>query len=935
VTFLFTDIEGSTRLWEEYADPMRSALARHDALLRAAIEQQNGYIFKTIGDAFCAVFHTAPNALNAALAAQLALTSEPWPAPIRIKVRMALHTGAAESRDNDYFGQPLNRVARLLSVGHGGQTLISAATQALIRDVLPAEAGLKSLGEHRLRDLNRSETVFQLLHPKLPAEFPPLKSLDNSDLPNNLPQQLTSFIGREKESVEVKSLLEKTRLLTLTGSGGCGKTRLSLHVAADVLDQYPDGVWLVELAPLADPALVPQTVATTLGLSEQPGKTFVQTLMDYLKSKRLLLVLDNCEHLLRACANLVDALLRTCPHLTIMASSREGLGVAGEQTYRVPSLSLPDPKKTLTAAQVSQYEAVRLFIERAVSSKADFVVTNRNAPALASVCHRLDGIPLAIELAAARVRSLSVEEINSRLDNRFRLLVGGSKTALPRQKTLQALIDWSYDLLTGQEKLLLCRLSVFAGGWTLAAAEQVCGTGGVRGFGGSGVQETAALKRHPQTPEPLNAEDVLDVLSSLVDKSLVIAEIEGQMTRYRLLETIRQYGRERLLESGESEQAQARHRDYYLALAEEAEPHLTAADQTRWLAILEEEHDNLRQALAFCLEEPDGAEAGLCLAAALAYFWSVRGHLGQGRAHLAAALSRMVGPERQQVRASALSGAGYLAWRQGDYAAARALLEESLTISRELGDKSGIAKSLLGLGSVALLQGDNAAARPLYEQSLAIRRELGDKWGIATSLNNLGNMALFQGDYAAAQALLEESLTISRDSGGQWGIATSLTLLGAIALIRGDDTAARALSEESLTISRELGDMWNIAYSLNILGYVASNEGDDAAARALYGESLTIARELGNKRGIAYSLDAFISLAYQERQPARAARLWGAVSTVREGMGMPRSHFEQDLLTLRTMQSREPLGEAAFAAAYEEGRTMTLEQAIEYALAKE
>src|SRR5579871_4949806 len=474
VTFLFTDIEGSTHLWEEHPEAMRTALARHDALVRGVIERHNGHVFKTVGDAFCAAFPTASEAVHAALAAQQALISEPWPAPLTIKVRMALHTGAAEVRDNDYFGQPLNRVARLLAAGYGGQALLSQTTYDLTHDALPPSVRLKTLGAHRLRDLNRPEPVFQLLHPDLPAEFPALKSLDNVFLPNNLPQQLTSFIGREREMAEIRSLLERSRLLTLTGIGGSGKTRLTLQAAAEVLGQYPDGVWLVELASLTDPDLIPQTVASALNLTEQAARSYTQTLIDHLQAKTLLLILDNCEHLIPACARLCYALLRICPRIKILASSREGLGIAGEMTYRVPSLSLPDSKQSLPLERLRQYEAVRLFIERAQLHKPDFTLTDQQAPALASVCHRLDGIPLALELAAARIRSLSVEEINTRLDNRFRLLTGGSRTALPRQQTLRALIDWSYDLLTDQEKRLLCRLSVFAGGWTLEAAERVC-----------------------------------------------------------------------------------------------------------------------------------------------------------------------------------------------------------------------------------------------------------------------------------------------------------------------------------------------------------------------------------------------------------------------------------------------------------------------------
>jgi class 3 adenylate cyclase/energy-coupling factor transporter ATP-binding protein EcfA2 len=474
VTFLFTDIEGSTTLWEAQPEEMRLAVARHDSLIRDAITAARGHIFKTVGDAFCAAFATAPEAVSAVLAAQLAMVSEPWAEGTPIKVRMALHTGAVEFRDEDYFGQPLNRTARLLAIGHGGQTLVSGVAYDLCRDNLPESVMFRDLGEHRLKDLGRLETVFQLLHPDLPDDFPPLRSLNNPELPNNLPQQTTSLIGREKAVEEVKSLVETNHLVTLTGSGGCGKTRLSVQVAADLLDGTGDGVWLVELASLSDPNLVPQAVANVLGAKEEPGKSISQTLVEWLKKKNLLLVLDNCEHLLEECAKVADAIIRSCPGVKILASSREALGITGEQSYRVPSLETPDPKQTYTIERLSQFASAQLFIDRARMARLDFEITNANAPALVSLCHHLDGIPLAIELAAARVRALSVEEINDRLHDRFRFLTGGSRTALPRQQTLRALIDWSYDLLSEKEQTMLRRLSVFSGGWTLEAAESVC-----------------------------------------------------------------------------------------------------------------------------------------------------------------------------------------------------------------------------------------------------------------------------------------------------------------------------------------------------------------------------------------------------------------------------------------------------------------------------
>lgn len=509
VTFLFTDIEGSTQLWERQPDAMRSALARHDQILRDVVGRQGGGVFKTVGDSFCAAFATATDALEAALTAQKALGAEERAGGLRLRVRMALHTGAVEERDGDYFGQALNRVSRLLSAAHGGQTLVSAATHQLVRDALPPGVTLGHLGEHRLRDLSRPEQVFQLCHPELPHEFPPLRGMNHPGLPNNLPQQLTSFIGRERELAAVKGLLGSHRLVTLAGSGGCGKTRLALQAAADVLEGYPNGAWLVELGSLLEPALVAQAVVSALGLREQAGQTPTQTLAECLKPKTMLLILDNCEHLLAACADLADGLLRACPQVTLLASSREALGIAGEQTYRVPSLSVPDPRQLATVESLSGCESVRLFLDRATLSRPDFRLTAPNAPALASVCQRLDGIPLAIELAAARVRSLSVEEIAGKLDSRFRLLTGGSRMALPRQQTLRALIDWSYSLLNAQEKRLLNRLSVFAGGWTLEAAEQVCVGAG-------------------RTEDGIEDWETLDLLVSLVDKSVALAETQGE-----------------------------------------------------------------------------------------------------------------------------------------------------------------------------------------------------------------------------------------------------------------------------------------------------------------------------------------------------------------------------------------------------------------------
>jgi predicted ATPase/class 3 adenylate cyclase len=901
VTFLFTDIEGSTRLWEQHPEAMRAALARHDLLLREAIEAHDGHVFKTMGDQFCAAFAAAPEALTAALVAQRALQAELWIETGPLRVRMALHTGAAQQRDADYFGPPLNRVARLLVVGHGGQILLSATIEGLVRVALPASAGLRALGAHRLKDLQQPEHLFQLLHPDLPADFPPLRSL--SAFSHNLPVQLTRFIGREQEIAAVKRLLTTTHLLTFTGSGGCGKTRLALQVAADLVDEYADGVWLVELAALADPALVPQTVATVLGVQEQPSRPLAQALIEDLRPKSLLLVLDNCEHLLTATAQLAETLLRACPDLRILASSREGLNIAGETTYRLPSLGVPDLGRlssTLAGADLvsalSHYEAVQLFSDRAAAVVPSFAMTAQNAPGVAQVCHRLDGIPLAIELAAARVRVLSVEQLASRLDDRFRLLTGGSRTALPRQQTLRALIDWSYDLLSEAERALLRRLSVFAGGWTLEAAEAVCSDFGFRILD-FGLDPTRSKASDPPTPPPLPAiqnpkskiqnEDVLDLLTGLVDKSLATMEEREQEVRYRLLETVRQYARDRLLEAGESEAVRERHLGFFLAWAEREDPDPTArADR------LAEEHDNFRAALEWCRAQPGGATSGLRLMNALWWSWMGQSHIREGHEYLTEFLSRPEVAEPTFERARALNAAGFLATKLGYRAEARTLLEQSIQIARGLGREPFLGGALNNLGDVASDTGDHVLARQCYEESLAIRRKRGDQWGIAWSLIHLGRLARLEGNYEGASAL----------------------------------------DQESLALFRETGDAGSVAWACCERGKLCQAQDDFGAARACYAEALSIGREMLQNPSLPHFLEAVASLAVAQGAAERAARLYGAAERSRETKGTPLTPSERKEYERYTAAARAALAQESFTAAWSAGHTMTLEQAIEYAL---
>ncbi len=593
VTFLFTDIEGSTKIAQEYRDTWELLRARHNAILRSAIEANNGYVFQIIGDAFCAAFHIAREALQASIAAQHKLQKEDWgEAPI--KVRMGINTGAAQfGRSADGSGgytgySTLARTQRVMSTAYGGQILISNTSSELLHGELPAGVSLRDMKEHRLKGLLNPEHLWQAVTEGLQSDFPALQTLNS--IPNNLPIQLTSFIGREQEIARIKTLVEHHRLVTLTGSGGVGKTRHSLQVAAEVLDAFPDGVWLVELATISSPELVPQALESVLGLQGDQGRSQAARLQDYLQSKTVLLLLDNCEHLLEACAKLADGLLQSCPNLKILVSSREALGMAGEMSFRVSSLSLPDLHHLPSLDRLTQYDSVRLFIERATAVKADFVVTNHNAPAVAQICSRLDGIPLAIELAAARIRGLSAEQISERLDDRVRLLTAGSRTALPRQQTLRATIEWSYDLLSEAERVLLRRLAVFVSDWTLEAAEEICaGTEVPTGSTMSPTQVAGGIA--------VTKPEVMDLLLRLVDKSLVVPEERAGQARYHMLESIRELAGDKLLESGDGAWLRLRHLDFFLKFSEQSEARLTGTAPLAWLHQLGAEYENLQAAL--------------------------------------------------------------------------------------------------------------------------------------------------------------------------------------------------------------------------------------------------------------------------------------------------------------------------------------------------
>jgi predicted ATPase/DNA-binding SARP family transcriptional activator/DNA-binding CsgD family transcriptional regulator len=725
---------------------------------------------------------------------------------------------------------------------------------------------------------------------------------------HNVPAALSSFIGRERERVEIERALAMSRLLTLTGVGGCGKTRLALEVTKDVVGIYRDGAWLVELAPLSNPELLPETVAAVLSVRQQSGALPIATLQETLRDKELLLVLDNCEHLLNACARLAETLLGSCPGLRILATSREALGAMGEWHWVVPPLSVPDSGRPTTVEETAASESVLLFLDRARYRRPAFALTQNNLPAVVEICRRLDGIPLAIELAAAWVGTMSLQQIAARLKNSLGLLTRGGRTTTPRQRTLRAALEWSHELLNEPERRLFARLSVFAGGWTLDAVEAVAP--------GDGVEE----------------DEVLDLLSSLVDKSLVETEAVGDGdVRYGMLEPVRQYAQERLVTSGEPNELRRRHAAYFLAAAEAAEPELFGPRQGWWLDRLEREHDNLRAALGWSIE--CGDELGLRLGGVLSRFWFIRGYLSEGRRWLEGGLVGS-GSVPAPVRAKALAEAGWLAEAQGDFERARVTHEESLSIYRRLRDMKGVAGALANLGRVAVSRSDHERATELLEESLAVLQESRNERELARVLTSLGILALAQGEHARTATLFEEALSLRRNAGDVRGEAVSLNNLGFVTLFRGDSERAMVLFEEALARNREVGDKQGIVVSLTNQGLAALTQGNHGRAAELLEDSLTLLQELENKQLVAEWLEAMAGVAGARREAQLAARLWGAAQTLRENIGAPLPTDELAIIEPHLATARSLLGEA-WEVARTEGQAMTAEEAVEFAMSRE
>jgi len=949
VTLLFSDIEETGYLLQLLGERYASVLEEYRSLLHTVFQEFGGNEVDMQGDTFFLIFARPTDAVLAAVAAQRALASHLWAENRTILVRMGLHTVKPEHSAEGYIGQEVHRAARIMSAGHGGQVLLSQVTRDLVEPGLPGDVGLRDLGEHRLKDLGHPCQLYQLVIAGLDADFPPLKTLDNNA--HNLPFQPTPFIGREKEVANVqRQLLQKdVRLVTLTGPGGVGKTRLSLQVAAESSERFADGTWFVSLAPISDPDLVIPTIAEALEVRETRGRPLLEQLEASLYEKQVLLLLDNFEQVVSAATQVVD-LLATCPQLRVLVTSREALHVRAEHEFPVPVLTHPDSRHLHDLAELSQYEAVMLFVERAQAVKPDFHVTNANAPAVAEICTRLDGLPLAIELAAARIKLFPPQALLVRLGQSLKFLTSSLRDIPARQQTLRKTIQWSYDLLAVEEQRLFQRLSVFVGGCTLQAIESL----------------TSALGNE--------ALPILDEVTSLIDKNLLQQTAqEEEDLRLTMLETIHEYGLEALSKSGEMEMVRQAHAAYYFTLAEEAAREFKGSQQARWLERLEREHDNLRAALQWLLEPTQAGsnpEMALQLCEALKVFWEVRGLYNEGRTFLDQALANSK-EVTVSLRARALSAAAGFAFAQSDYDRAEALCQESLCLYRELEDIRGIAYSLQGLALIAPKKGAHIETTcKLLEESLALFRKLDEKKAIASSLMSLADFISFRGEYGRGLALYEESLSIHRELGNKRGIAvclkqSALVLFG----VRTDQSIIRTRLEESLSIFRELGDKDGIAFCFWLSGWVAFSQGDLVTAQNQLEQSLELWQDIGDRwravwvlpilgrvkvhqgdlvaaraiqeQGVkgalgfhdrwldAFCLEGLASAVSAQGEEAWAAHLWGAAESLRENCGIPQSPVERFDYERAVAAVRIHVGEQAFASAWARGRSMTLKQVLE------
>ena len=824
ITFLFTDIEGSTRQWESSPDAMAAAVRRHDDILRTAIEAAHGYVFKTVGDAFCAAFAAAPDAIHASVEIQKRLRSEPWPPPTSIRVRIAIHSGEAELRDNDYFGQTLNRTARLQSLAYGGQTILSLVTEELVRDSLPEEAELAELGSHRLKDLTRPETVYELRFTNQVERFPPPKSLDMHA--HNLPLEPTPLVGREHDLEALEGVLRdgKGRLMTLVGPGGIGKTRMSLQIAADLIEDFPDGAFVVDLSPIRQADQVPGAIAAALHVRETSEQPLADHLREWLSTRRILLILDNFEQVIEG-GGFLATLLTTCAGLRMIVTSREPLRIRGERVYHIPPLGLPTNEMAATASleRLSQYDAVRLFIERATDVNPEFKITNENAPAIAQICVHLDGLPLALELAAARVSMLTPESLLKHLGRRLALLTGGARDLPTRQQTLRNTIDWSYELLSQSERSLFSGFAIFYGGFTVEAAEAVCSTLG------------------------FSLSEILEVTQSLVEKSLVVGlPLSDGDSRFYLLETIREYGREHLEKAAKLQDLARAHADYYLTFAELMGPELEGANPSQYLTKIDRDVENVRHAIRYFSNRGDLAATGRTLIA-LGRYWQQRGYLSEARIQLETiAASGDDVPAALLIRARCW--AGLLAREQGDYLSAAALFEAALARARESCDPAGASLALHEAGWNSYRKQDTQSAAELFSECQKIAAEIGDALLLAKARFGSATVELLSGKREGVRERLEEARSFFHQGGHLRLETQALGNLGLLAYERERYDEAIEVWTRMLAIYEEVGDTTGLGLVVNNLGESCIRLGQPAKATVYFDRLDAIAQFTGNRR---------------------------------------------------------------------------------------
>jgi predicted ATPase/class 3 adenylate cyclase len=916
LTFLFTDLENSTPLWENYPVEMRQASARHDALLRAIIEQHRGWVVKTTGDGFHAVFESPADGVAAALAGQLVIGAEPWPETTGpLKVRIGLHTGESQEREGDYFGTEVNLAARVMGLGHGGQVLLSDTTATLVKRSLPENCSLLELGEHRLKGISAIVQIHQLCHPDLAAEFPALKSL--ATFKHNLHRQLSTFIGREKELGEVKRLLKNTPLLTLLGPGGTGKTRLMLQVAEEVIEDYPDGVWLVELAPLTDPALIPERVAASLNLQEQPGRKIFDTLAGYLRRRELLLLLDNVEHIVQASAEFTEQLLEHCPKLTMLITGREALFIEGETAIQVPPLSLPKEKQTLE--EIAGSEGVQLFLERARAVRPDFALTEGNGATIAEVVRRLDGIPLALELAAARLRMLTIEQINEHLNDRFRLLTGGRRTALPHQQTLQALIDWSWQLLDQKEQILLRRLSVFSGGWDLEAAQTVTGF------------------------NPLDTFDVFDQLEQLINKSLItVAYPPSGEARYGMLESIRQFAQDKLFEANEGEILRDRHADYFVKFAQESEYHLVRDTMVSWVKRILLEMDNLRAVLTWTFD--DRPELALRISSALLYHWAHWIHPSEARNWLETSIDKtrnltesQPGEDLIEDLIKAYLGLGIIHSLFGENLKSVATIDEGIALAREYGDLERMTHGIAWRINVLIV--NQYEISPDWEQEVDRALEISEqhRFEISEGWLNLVKFFLYayQGEFAKAFPHFQRVIEIAGEFNNPRVNANVLQIQARMAALQGEPETAKDYFLKAIDDFRAINDQRNVLHSKSDLAHLYRRTGKFQEARQLYRETIKGWQEEGSLPAVAHQLECFAITAIASGNNKHAARLLGRAKATREELNTPSTDpLEIFEMEQAMKQLAGAMGEVERDRVMAEGSEMNMDEAVALALSK-